>query len=93
MKLSKLTEVSVYPKSLDRKTKSFHLLAIFCNETSTLKIHSDLENNDGTVNFTPKSTGFWKIVNVHTPYGDTCLRDLNRAVTCTPNDENLQKLN
>ena len=33
----------------------------------------------------------WKIVNVHTLYADIRLRDLNRVVIHTPNDENFQK--
>ena len=30
--------------------------------------------------------------NIHTPYANICLRNLNRAFICTSNDEKLQKL-
>ena len=44
-------------------------LQVFCDETlSALKVHPDLENNDGTVKLTAKFIEFWKIVDVHIPF-------------------------
>ena len=41
--------------------------------------------------FNAKFIEIWKTVNLHTLYADIRLRDLNRVVIHTPNDENFQK--
>ena len=56
-------------------------------------MHRDLDNNDRTVKFIAKFIGFWKILNVHTPFADIRLSDLNRAVIRTLNDENCNNNN
>ena len=56
-------------------------------------MHRDLDNNDRTVKFIAKFIRFWKILNVHTPFADIRLSDLNRAVIRTLNDENCNNNN
>ena len=58
MKLSKLTEVSVYRMPFERYRVSTYL-QVFGDETlSTLKVHTDLENHDGTVKYIAKFIEF-----------------------------------
>ena len=84
-----VTKVSVYLKTMERQRVST-CLQVFCDETlSALKVHPDSENNDGTVKFIAKFIEFGKIMNAADPCADICLRNLNRAVIHTSNDENL----
>ena len=65
----------------------------FSGETlPALKVNPDLEVNDGTVKFIAIFIEFWKIINVYIPYANIRLRDLNRAIIRTPNDEKLEKV-
>ena len=75
--MSKLTEVSVYPKPIERQ-KVITCLQVFCDESlSALKSHPDLHENEGTIIFISKVVEFWKICNVYSPYADICLKDSN----------------
>ena len=92
VKMSKLSEISVNPKPVERQRVST-CLKVFCEQTlSALKVYPDLQNVDGTVLFLSKFIEFWKIVNVHGPYTDVRLIDPNRAVIRSIDDANLQKL-
>ena len=75
VKLSKLTEVSVTPKPIERQSVST-VLQVFHQKTITaLKEHSEIDNVDGTINFLEIILEFWNIVNVKSPYADIVLRD------------------
>jgi hypothetical protein len=92
IKLSKLTEVTVYPNPIERQNVRT-CLQVFSDETlSALKTHPELKNNDGTIYFLSRFIEFWKIVSVHGPYADIRMRDPNRAVIRSPVDDNLVKL-
>ena len=89
VKLSKLAEVSAYPKPNQRQWVPT-CLQVFCDEIlSVLKVHPDSENKDGTKKFIAKFIEFWKIIYAPTIYADICLRDLTRAAIRAPNDKNL----
>ena len=92
IKCSKLTEVAVNPKPVERQRVS-PCLQVFCDNTlSSLKSHPELQNKDGTVIFLSKIIEFWKIVDVHGPYRDVRLRDADRAAIYSAEDMNLQKI-
>ena len=92
VKMSKLTEVSVYPKPIERQNV-ITCLHVFCDETSsTLKSYPDLHENEGTIIFISKVVEFWEICNFHSPYADVCLKDSNRAAIASANDDSLSKL-
>ena len=89
---SKLTEIAVTPKPVERQ-RVRPCLQVFCDETlSALKTNGNIDDVDGTAIFMSKIIEFWKIVNCHGLYRDTRLRDPNRAAIHTPEDENLKKL-
>ena len=90
--MSSLTEVAVYPKPVERQKVST-CLQVFCDETlSALRVHPELKNNEGTIEFLSFFIDFWKIVNVHSPYSNIRMRDPDRAAITSPNDESLNKL-
>ena len=90
--MSKLMEVSVYPKPIERQ-KVITCLQMFCDERlSALKSHPDLHEYEGTIIFISKVVEFWKICIVHTPYADICLKDSNQAAIASANDGILSKL-
>ena len=92
-KMSKLTDVSVYPKPIERQKVSA-VLQVFCEETcSALNVHTDplLQDTGGTVDFISMFLQFWKIVNVGNQL-DNCKRDPNRAVIRSADDDNLHNL-
>ena len=70
IKLSKLSDISVYPKPIECRKVST-CLQVFCNETiSALKTHPrlvDLDVND-TADFLNTFVDFWKKVNVHSSF-------------------------
>ena len=92
VKLSKLTEVSVAPKPIERQKVST-VLEVFHEKTiAALKEHDEIENADGAVDFLELILEFWNIVNVKSPYADIVLLDPLRAAINSPDDANLQKL-
>ena len=93
-KLSKLTEVSVTPKPIERQRVST-VLEVFNEKTiAALKAHSGVDEDDvqGTIAFLEMILDFWKIVNVKGPYEDVNLRDPLRAPIRSPSDKNLDLL-
>ena len=92
VKLSRLTEVSVTTKPIERQRVST-VLQVFHKKTITaLKEHSEIDNVDGTINFLEIILEFWNIVNVKSPYADIVLRDPLRATINSPDDEKLHKV-
>lgn len=92
VKMSRLSEVAVFPSPIERQKVSF-CLQIFCEETiSALKNHPNIKDANDTVLFLETVLQFWKIVNVHSPYEDVRRRDPNCGVIKEVNDDNLQKL-
>jgi hypothetical protein len=96
VKLSKLTEVSVFPQPIERQKVST-CLKVFCDETyAALKVQpqisEQISNCDGTATFISKFLEFWKIVNVKGPYEDTRFNDSDRKVICSADDKSLQTL-
>ena len=92
VKLSKLAEVSAYPKPNKRQRVPTCLQVFYDEILSVLKVHPDSENNDGTKKFIAKFIEFWKIIYVPTIHADISLWDLTRAAIRASNDENLYKL-
>ena len=94
IELAKLSDISVYPKLIERQKVST-CLQVFCDRTiSALRTHPhlvDLEVND-TANFLNIFVDFWKIVNVHGPLEDVRLNDERRLVITSSFDQHLQFL-
>ena len=89
MKLSKLSDVAVYPKPIERQKVST-CLQVFCDETiNALKTHPDVIDGDGTISFLTKFVKFWKIVNVKGLLADIRFRDPDRAVISSDEDSRL----
>ena len=92
VKLSKLTEVAVYPKPVERQKVST-CLQIFNEKIITaLMTHPELTGAADTEKFISLILEFWNIVSVHNAGLD--LRTLNpvRSVIRTREDTNLNKL-
>jgi hypothetical protein len=92
VKLSKLTEVSVYPKPIERQKVSTCLQVFNERTISALKTHPDMCDAEDTANFLSKIVTFWDIVNVHCVSLDLRFRNSSRSVIKTVNDDNLKKL-
>ena len=92
-KLSKLTEVSVTPKPIERQRVST-VLEVFNEKTiAALKAHTGMdEDSHGTIEFLEMILDFWKIVNVKGPYEDVNLRDPLRAPIRSLSDTSLDML-
>ena len=92
IKLSKLNEVSVFPKPIERQKVST-CLRIFCEETATaLLTHpgmSNVEGREDTATFIKLVVQFWKIVNVKGLGADIRHNDPLQAAICDPEDERL----
>ena len=94
VKLSKLTDLAVTPKPIERQKVST-CLKVFCDETvSALETHPGIttENVRGTISFLSKIIKFWKICNVKGLYADVCFRDPAKGVILSPDDEKLNYL-
>ena len=91
-KLSKLNDVAVAPKPIERQNVST-CLKVFCDETvAALKSNGELNHVDGTQSFISKFVRFFKIMNVKGLGEDIRLRDPDRKVISTPDDERLSFL-
>ena len=93
VKMSKLSDVAVNPKPIERQKVS-DCLKVFCKETSaSLKLNSDnIGNLDDTVLFLNIFIEFWDIVNVHDKYTGIRTRDATRDPIRCEEDVRLQKL-
>ena len=94
VKLSKLSDISVAPRPIERQKVST-CLEVFCDETiSALKTHPDLLSRDvaGTTKFIQTFVNFWKVVNVHSPLESVKLHDSRRSVITSLSDEKLDFL-
>lgn len=92
VKMSKLTNISVYPKPIERQKVKF-CMQVFCETTiAALQTHPDLTDIQDTAMFMSKVLEFWNIVNTKSPFSDVRLRDETRSVIRNKNDVNLQKL-
>ncbi|XP_066923516.1 uncharacterized protein [Clytia hemisphaerica] len=92
--LSKLTEVAVRPKPVERQRVST-CLRVFCEETlAALKVHPQMQNMNvtGTVKFIEKVNTMWKILNVRTVGKDIRHNNPLEAVINSPQDSRLQQL-
>ena len=91
-KLSKLDEVAVYPKPVERQKVST-CLKIFCDQTaSALRTHpamKDVEGAADTAEFISLMTKFFKIVNVKGKGADVRHNDDREEVISDPNDQRL----
>ena len=87
VKLSKLNEVSICPKPIERQNVAL-CLKIFCVETLTaLKVNPEMQDSGGTVDFIEKIVVFFKILTVKSQFEDIKTKDLKRAVSDTPSDQ------
>ena len=85
-------DVAVAPKPIERQNVSI-CLKVFCDETvAALKSNKQLENVNDTVTFLSKFVSFFKIVNVKGRGEDSRLRDLDRGVISSVDDERLSYL-
>ena len=90
--LSKLNEVSVRPKPVERQRVST-CLRVFCDETlAALEVHSGLTTSEGTTKLIKKVLDMWKILNVRTIKKDIRHRDPLEAVIESPDDPRLSFL-
>lgn len=90
--MSRLTDVAVYPKPIERQKVSF-CLKVFCDDTiAALRNHPEILNANGTILFMEKVLLFWKIVNVHSPYTAIQKRDEMRSSISRDDDPNLKVL-
>lgn len=91
LKMSKLDEVSVYPKPIERQRVST-CLNVFCEKTATaLELYGEQFDEDvkGTVIFLRKVIKCWTIINVKNKGIDVRNRQPLQAVMSDPNDERL----
>ena len=92
--LSKLTEVAVKPKPIERQ-KVNTCLRVFCEETYTaLEVHPSLQDEDvkGTTTFLKKVVDMWKILNVKSTGKDIRHKNPLEAVVTSPADSRLDYL-
>ena len=88
-KPSKLTDISVFPKPVERQ-KVTTCLKIFSEETvAAFKTNKDVKDADGTISFIGKIINFWKIVNCKGSSADVRFRDPMRAPMRSPDDSRL----
>ena len=94
VKMSKLTEISVYPKPIQRRTVAT-CLRVFCEETYTAIINRPGTRNVGreyTAAFIKIVVNMWKILNVKSIGVDVrCNKKLQPAVQ-EPLDERLNAI-
>ena len=93
--LSKLTEVAVKPKPIERQ-KVDTCLRVFCDETiCALSSHPSVCANPevkDTANFIRIVTGMWTILNVRSDFKDIKHNNPLEAVIKTPDDPRLDQL-
>ena len=94
LKLSKLNDVAVFPKPIERQSVAT-CLRVFCDETiAALETHPKINNEaaSGTANFFKIIVKVWKIFNVKNPWEDQKHNDSVRAVIRMSDDPRLQFL-
>ena len=92
VKLSKLSDVAIFPKPVERQKVSM-CLQVFCDETiNALKPHPGVVNGDDTISYVNKFVKFWKIMNVKGLLADIRFRGPGRAVTSSHDDCRLNYL-
>lgn len=90
--LSKLNEVAVRPKPVERQRVST-CLRVFCEETATaLEVHPAVSASEGTIVLITKVIKMWKILNVRTIKKDIRHNDPLEAVVEAPDDPRLSYL-
>ena len=88
-KPSKLTDISVFPKPVERQRVTT-CLKIFSEETvAAFKTNKDIKDADGAISFIEKIINFWKIVNCKGSSADVRFRDPMRAPMRSPDDSRL----
>ena len=91
--LSRLREVAVTPKPVERQQVDI-CLRVFCEETYTaLRVHPEMKKCDakGTVFFIEKIVSMWKILNVKTTGKDIRHNNPLEAVVTSPGDPNISR--
>ena len=94
VKLSKLNEVAVTPKPIERQNVDT-CLRVFCDRTiAALESHPHVDQQSvaGTILFIKIIVKMWNIFNVRSPHEDTCNNNADRAVFKSPHDPRLQFL-
>ena len=94
VKLSKLNDVAISPKPIERKREAT-CLRVFCDETiAALETHPGNNKNSamGTINFLKLIVKFWKIVNVKGIGADSRFNETLRTVVRSPDDPRLDFL-
>ena len=91
--LSKLTEVAVRPKPVERQRVST-CLRVFCDETcAALRVHPTLKTQSkGTALFVQKVTDLWKTLNVRTVNKDIRHNDPRECVIRSTEDPRLNTI-
>ena len=79
VKMAKLTEVSVFPKPIERQKVSICLKVFSENTIAALKTSSFKEQSAGAVSFLELIVKFWKFVNVKGVYADSSFNVSDRA--------------
>ena len=92
VKMAKLTEVSVFPKPIERQTVST-CLKIFNEKTvAALKENPEIKDADGTIIFLEKIIKFRKIMNVKGKHENERFRDPDRSPILSLNEPSLAYL-
>ena len=94
LKLSKLNDVAVSPKPIERQSVSIWQ-RIFCDQTiAALESHPKINNQaaSGTVNFLKLVLKLWKIFNVKNPQENQAHNDAMKAVITMPDDPRIKFL-
>ena len=89
VKPSKLTEVSVFPKPVERQKVSTYLKIFSEDLVAALKTSTIVKGATGTILFLEKIIKFWKIVNCKGIYSDIRFKDADRAPIRSENDPRL----
>ena len=79
VKPSELTEVSVFPKPVERQKVSTCLKIFSEDVVAALKTSTIVKGATGTILFLEKIIKFWKIVNCKGIYSDIRFKDPDRA--------------
>ena len=91
-KLSRLNDVAVAPKPIERQNVA-HCLRVFCDETIVaLKSNKNIGNVDDTAEFISIFVKFFKVVNVKLRGEDCRLKDGDRKVISSADDSHLSYL-
>ena len=90
--MTKLTEVSFFPKPIDRQKVSTCLKIISEKTVAALKQTLLQSHADDAIRFVERIIKFWKILNCRDPYADVRYKNPDRAEIRSPDNPRLNVL-